>query len=127
MTNLDSVLKSRDITLSTKVSLVKAMVFPVVMYGCESWTVKKAVLKLMSIESLMPSNHLILCSPFSSGLQSFPASGSFPASHFFTSDVSIDPVQVVFSRLNDKPEGWLGPGCLVPSVMIAGQGLGTWP
>ena len=42
MTNLGSILKSRDITLSTKVHLVKAMVFPVVMYGCESWTVKKA-------------------------------------------------------------------------------------
>ena len=42
MTNLDSILKSRDITLSTKVRLVKAMVFPVVMYGCESWTIKKA-------------------------------------------------------------------------------------
>ena len=42
MTNLDSMLKSRDITLSTKVCLVKAVVFPVVMYGCESWTVKKA-------------------------------------------------------------------------------------
>ena len=42
MTNLDSILKSKDITLSTKVCLVKAMVFPVVMYGCESWTVKKA-------------------------------------------------------------------------------------
>ena len=42
MTNLDSVLKSRDITLLTKVHLVKAMVFPVVMYGCESWTIKKA-------------------------------------------------------------------------------------
>ena len=42
MTNLDSICKSRDITLSTKVRLVKAMVFPVVMYGCESWTVKKA-------------------------------------------------------------------------------------
>ena len=42
MTNLDSILKSRDITLLTKVHLVKAMVFPVVMYGCESWTVKKA-------------------------------------------------------------------------------------
>ena len=41
MTNLDSILKSRDITLSTKVHLVKAMVFPIVMYGCESWTVKK--------------------------------------------------------------------------------------
>ena len=42
MTNVDSILKSRDITLPTKVHLVKAMVFPVVMYGCESWTVKKA-------------------------------------------------------------------------------------
>ena len=42
MTNLDSILKSRDITLPTKVRLVKAMVFPVVMYGCESWTIKKA-------------------------------------------------------------------------------------
>ena len=42
MTNLDSILKSRDITLSTKAHLVKAMVFPVVMYGCESWTIKKA-------------------------------------------------------------------------------------
>ena len=42
MTNLDSILKSRDITLPTKLCLVKAMVFPVVMYGCESWTIKKA-------------------------------------------------------------------------------------
>ena len=43
ITNLDSILKSRDITLPTKVCLVKAMVFPVVMYGCEGWTIKKAV------------------------------------------------------------------------------------
>ena len=43
MTNLDSILKSKDVTLPTKVRLVKAMVFPVVMYGCESWTIKKAV------------------------------------------------------------------------------------
>ena len=42
MTNLNSVLKSKDITLPTKVQIVKAMVFPVVMYGCESWTIKKA-------------------------------------------------------------------------------------
>ena len=42
MTNLDSIVKSRDVTLQTKVQLVKAMVFPVVMYGCESWTIKKA-------------------------------------------------------------------------------------
>ena len=51
MTNLDSILKSRDITLPTKVHLVKAMVFPVVMYGCESWTVKK-----LSAEELMLLN-----------------------------------------------------------------------
>ena len=51
MTNLDSILKSRDITLSTKVYLVKAMVFPVVMYGCESWTIKK-----LSAEELMLLN-----------------------------------------------------------------------
>ena len=48
MTNLDSILKSRDVTLSTKVRIVKAMVFPVVMYGCESWTIMKA-----STEELM--------------------------------------------------------------------------
>ena len=42
MTNLDSILKSRDITLSTKVHIVKAVIFPVVMYGCDSWTIKKA-------------------------------------------------------------------------------------
>ena len=47
MTNLDSLLKSRDITLPTKVHLVKAMVFPVVMYGCESWTIKLSIEELM--------------------------------------------------------------------------------
>ena len=52
MTNLDSVLKSRDITLMTKVHIVKAMVFPVVTYGCESWMVKK-----LSAEELMSSNY----------------------------------------------------------------------
>ena len=51
MTNLDSILESRDVTLSTKACLVKAMVFPVVMYGCESWTIKKA-----STEELMLLN-----------------------------------------------------------------------
>ena len=47
MTNLDSILKSRDITLSIKLRLVKAMVFPVFMYGCESWTIKKAEHKII--------------------------------------------------------------------------------
>ena len=51
MTNLDGIFKSRDITLPTKVRLVKAMVFPVVMYGCESWTVKK-----LNVEELMLLN-----------------------------------------------------------------------
>ena len=51
LTNLDSVLKSRDITLPTKVRLVKAMIFPVVTYSCESWTIKK-----QSTKELMPSN-----------------------------------------------------------------------
>ena len=50
MTNLDSILKSRDVTLPTKVCLVKAMVFPVVMYGCESWTVKKAERRRIAFE-----------------------------------------------------------------------------
>ena len=50
MTNLDSILKSRDITLSTKVHLVKAMVFPVVMYGCESWTVKAEHRRIATFE-----------------------------------------------------------------------------
>ena len=50
MTNLGSILKIRDITLLTKVHLVKAMVFPVVTYGCESWTIKKAELKIVAFE-----------------------------------------------------------------------------
>ena len=52
MTNLDSILKSRDITLTTEVCLVKAMVFPVVMYGCESWTVKKAECRKIDVIEL---------------------------------------------------------------------------
>ena len=52
MTNLDSIFKSRDITLLTKVRLVKAMVFPVVMYGCESWTVKKAECRRIDVFEL---------------------------------------------------------------------------
>ena len=58
MTNLDSILKSRDITLPTKVRIVTAMVFPVVMYGCESWTVKKAVLKNLCFPTLVQEKTL---------------------------------------------------------------------
>ena len=59
MTNLDSILKSRDITLPTKVRLVKAMVFPVVMYRCESWTVKKAELRRIDAFELWCSRRLL--------------------------------------------------------------------
>ena len=59
MTNLDSILKSRDITLSTKVRLVKALVFPVVMYGCESWTVKKAECRRIDAFELWCSRRLL--------------------------------------------------------------------
>ena len=72
MTNLDSILKSRDMTLPTKVHLVKAMVFPVVMYGCESWTVKKAEYrKLMLLNGGVGED-----SWESLGLQGDPASPS---------------------------------------------------
>ena len=59
MTNLDSILKSRDITLSTKVHLVKALVFPVVTYGCESWTVKKAECRRIDAFELWCSRRLL--------------------------------------------------------------------
>ena len=59
MTNLDSVLKSRDITLPTKVRLVKAMIFPVVIYECESWTIKKAECRRMDAFELWYSRGLL--------------------------------------------------------------------
>ena len=59
MTNLDSILKSKDITLPTKVRLVKAMVFPVVMYGCESWTIKKAEHQRIDAFELLCSRRLL--------------------------------------------------------------------
>ena len=159
MTNLDSILKSRDITLSTKVCLVKAMVFPVVMYRCESWTIKKAEdqridafelcccrrllrvpwtarrsnqfssvqslsrvwlfatpwiaarqaslsitisrssLRLMSIESVMPSVISSSVVPFSSCLQSLPASKSFPMSQLFAGGGQSIGVSVLASVL----------------------------
>ena len=72
MTNLDSILKSRDITLLTKVCLVKAMVFPVVMYGCESWTLKKAATK--SLQSC-----LTLCDPIDGSPPGSPIPGILQA------------------------------------------------
>ena len=74
MTNLDSTLKSRDITLPTKVRLVKAMVFPVVMYGCESWTIKKAASAAKSLQSC-PT----LCDPIDGSPPGSPVPGILQA------------------------------------------------
>ena len=68
MTNLDSILKSRDVTLPTKVYLVKAMVFPVVMYGCESWIIKKAERQRIDLFAMVLEKSL--------GLQGDPTSPS---------------------------------------------------
>ena len=59
MTNLDNILKSRDITLPTKVHIVKAMVFPVALYGCESWTIKKTERRIMDAFKLWCSRRLL--------------------------------------------------------------------
>ena len=72
MTNLDSILKSRDVTLPTKVCLVKAMVFPVVMYGCESWTIKKAECQRIGASELWCWRRLLRVP----GLQGDPTSPS---------------------------------------------------
>ena len=72
MTNLDSILKSRDITLPTKVHLVKAMVFLVAMYGCESWTIKKA-------ESEVTQSCLTLCNPIDGSPPGSPVPGILQA------------------------------------------------
>ena len=71
MTNLDSILKSRDISLPTKVHLVKAMVFPVVMYGCESWTIKKAAAAAAKLLQLCPT----LCDPIDGSPPGSPVHG----------------------------------------------------
>ena len=74
MTNLDSIFKSRDITLPTKVRLVKAMVFPVVMYVCKNWTVKKAAAAAKSLQSC-----LTLCDPIDSNPPGSPVPGILQA------------------------------------------------
>ena len=86
MTNLDTLLKSREIALLTKVHLIKGMVFPVVMYGCESWTVKKAELNLNWIES---------CSVISDSLQ--------PQVHGILQARILEWVAFPFSRGSSQP------------------------
>jgi len=76
MTNLDSIFKSRDITLPTKVHLVKAMVFPVVMYGCESWTVKKAERRRTDAFELWCWRRLLSSIPGLAGLVRSPGEGN---------------------------------------------------
>ena len=76
MTNLDSILKSRDITLPTKVCLVKAMVFPIVMYGCESWTIKKAA---AAATAKSHQSCPTLCDPTDSSPPGSPVPGIFQA------------------------------------------------
>ena len=78
MTNLDSILKSRDITLPTKVRLVKAMVFPVVIYGCESWTVKKAAAAAAAAAKSLQSC-LNLCDPIDGSPPGSPIPGILQA------------------------------------------------
>ena len=85
MTNLDSLLKSRDITLPTKVCLVKAMVFPVVMYGCESWTIKKAA-AAAAAKSLQSCP--TLCDPRYSSPPGSPISGILQARILEWADIS---------------------------------------
>ena len=75
MTNLDSIFKSRDITLPTKVHLVKAMVFPVVMHGCESWTIKKAAAAAAKSLQLCPT----LCNPIDGSPPGSPIPGILQA------------------------------------------------
>ena len=91
MPNLDSILKSRDITLPTNVCLVKAMVFPVVMYGCGSWTIKKAAAAAKSIQSC-PT----LCDPIDGSPQGSPVPGILQAR-------TLEWVAISFSRGSSQP------------------------
>ena len=106
MTNLDSKLKSRDITLPTKVRLVKAMVFLVAMYGCESWTIKKA-------ESEVTQSCLTLCNPMDCSLPRSSVHGIFQAR-------VLEWVAISFSRGSSQPRDWTWVSC------TAGRRFTTW-
>ena len=91
MTNLDGILKSRDITLSTKVSLVKALVFPVVMYGCESWTTRKAEHQRMDAFELWCWRRQTLESPLNcKEIQPLHSEGDQPWDFFGRNDVKAE-------------------------------------
>ena len=132
MTNLDSILKSRDITLPTKVQLVKAMLFPVVMYGCESWTIKKAECQRIdafelwcwrrllrvpwtarrsnkSIKLVIPSKNLILSSP-SPPVFNLSQHQGLQMSQFFTSGHQSIGISASASVLPMNIQGWFPLG-----------------
>ena len=79
MTNLDSIFKSRDVTLPTKIHLVKAMVFPVVMYGCESWTVKRAAAAAAAAAAALLQSCPTLCDPIDGSRPGSAVHGIFQA------------------------------------------------
>jgi len=108
MTNLDSVLKSKDITLSTKVHKIKAMVFSVVTYGCESWTVKKA-------ESVVTQLYPTLCNPMDCSLSGSSIHGIFQAR-------VLEWIAISFSRGSSRPrnrtQNWTRVSCIAGRCFI---------
>ena len=102
MTNLDSILKSRDITLPTKGHLVNAMVFPVVMYGCESWTIKKAEVKWSEVAQSCPT----LFDPMDCSLPRSSVHGIFQAR-------VLEWVAISFSRGSSQPRDRIWVSCFV--------------
>ena len=110
MTNLDSILKSRDITLPTKVHLVKAMVFPVVIYGCESWTIEKvAAAAAAKLLQLCPT----LCDPIDSSPSSSPVPGILQARTLEWVAISLSTKKVECQRI-DAFELWCWRRLLSP-------------
>ena len=114
MTNLDSILKSRDISLPTKVHLVKAMVFPVVMYGCESWTIKKAAAASKSLQSC-PT----LCDPTDGSPPGCSVPGILQARilEWVAISFSKETLTTIYSK-----EGWSaveGRCCLPPPQLLS--------
>ena len=110
-------LRSHNLVVVQLLSNVQLFVTPwtVARQASLSFTISWSLLKLMSIESVMPSNHLILCRPFSSCRQFFPASGSFPVSQLFTSGSQSTGASASASVLAVNSQGWfpLGLTCLI--------------
>ena len=126
MTNLDSIFKSRDITLPTKARLVKAVVFPVVMYGCESWTVKKAV--KVKVKSL--SRVQLFVTPWGAAYQDPPSVGISRQEYWsglpFPSPIEAfelrcwrRPLRVPWTaRISNQSILKISPGCSLEGMML---------